>query len=96
MFAAETKTFLPKSLDTLSLELRWAIPTGFYGKLFPRSGILKEHFVSIDNGVIEADFRGILQVLMINHIRKNFLLSVLVIELLRLFLWKNLIQIFIG
>ena len=96
MFAAETKTFLPKSLDALSLELRWAIPTGFYGKLLSRSGILKEHFVSIDNGVIEADFRGILQVLMINHIRKKFLLSVLVIELLRLFLWKNLIQTFIG
>ena len=67
MFAAETKTFLPKSVDTLSLELRWAIPTGFYGKLFPRSGILKEHFVSIDAGVIDADFRGIIQVLMLNH-----------------------------
>ena len=35
---------------------------GFYGKLFPRSGILREHFVSID-----ADFRGIIQVLMVNH-----------------------------
>ena len=26
MFAAETKTFLPKTVDTLLLELRWAIP----------------------------------------------------------------------
>ena len=41
VFAAETKTFLPKSVDTLSLELRWTIPTCFYGKLFLRSGILK-------------------------------------------------------
>ena len=39
----------------------------FYGKLFSRSGILKEHFVSIDVGVIDADFRGIIQVLMLNH-----------------------------
>ena len=60
LFAAETKTFLPKTVDTLLLELRWAIPTGFYGKLFPRSGILKEHFVSVDAGVINADFRGII------------------------------------
>ena len=67
LFAAETKTFLPKSVDCLSLELRWAIPTGFYGKLFPRSRILKKHFVSIDAGVIDADFRGIIQVLMLNH-----------------------------
>ena len=71
VFAAETKTFLPKSVDILLLELRWAIPTGFYGKLFPRSGILKEHFVSIDAGVIDADFRGITQVLMINHHPEN-------------------------
>ena len=49
------------------MELRWAIPTGFYVKLFPRSGLLREHFVSIDAGVIDADFRGIIQVLMLNH-----------------------------
>ena len=41
--------------------------SGFYGKLFSRSGILREHFVSIDAGVIDADFRGIIQVLMVNH-----------------------------
>ena len=73
VFAAETKTFLPKSVDTLSLESRWAIPTGFYKKLFPHSGILKEHFVSIDPGVIDANFRGIIQVLMLNrHPEKAF------------------------
>ena len=67
LFVAETNTFLPKSVNTLLLELRWAIPTGFYGKLFPRSGILREHFVSIDAGVIDADFRGIIQALILNH-----------------------------
>ena len=35
--------------------------------MFPRSGLLREHFVSIDAGVIDADFRGIIQVLMLNH-----------------------------
>ena len=67
MFAAETKTFLPKSASSLSLDLRCAKSTGFYGKLFPRSGILKEHFVTIDAGVIDADFRGVIQVLILNH-----------------------------
>ena len=67
LFAAETKTLLPKSTDTISLDLRWAIPTGSYGKVFPRSGILKEHFVTIDAGVIDSDFRGIIQVLLVNH-----------------------------
>ena len=67
MFKAETKTLLPKTVGTLSIDLRWAIPTGFYEKLFPRSGILKEHFVTIDAGVIDADFRGVVQVLILNH-----------------------------
>ena len=67
LFAAETKTFLPKTVGTLSIDLRWAIPPGFYGKLFPRSRILKEHFVTIDAGVIDADFRVVIQVLILNH-----------------------------
>ena len=67
LFAAETKTFLPKSVGNISLDFRWAIPTGFYGKLFPRFGFLKEHFVTIDAGAIDADFRGIIQVLILNH-----------------------------
>ena len=49
------------------LDFRWAIPTGFYGQLFSRSGILKERFLSIDAGVIDADFRGITQLLILNH-----------------------------
>ena len=26
-------------MGTVSIELRWVIPPGFYGKLFPRSGV---------------------------------------------------------
>ena len=54
-------------MGTLSIDLIWAITTGFYGKLFLRSEILKEHSVTIDTGVIDADFRGIIQVLIFNH-----------------------------
>ena len=67
LFAAETKTLLPKSTDAISLDLRWVIPGGFYGKVFPQPGILKEHFVTIDAGVIDSDFSGIIQVLLVKH-----------------------------
>ena len=67
LFAAETKAFLPQAVSALSIDLRWAIPTDFYGKLFPRSGILREHFVTTDAGVIDADFRGVIQFLILNH-----------------------------
>ena len=39
----------------------------FLWKVFPRSGILKEHFVTVDAGVIDSDYRGIIQVLLVNH-----------------------------
>ena len=67
VFTGETKTFLPNTVDTNLLELRCAIPTGVYGKLFPRSALLREHIVSIDAGMISADFRGIIQILMLNQ-----------------------------
>ena len=64
----ETITFLPTSVGTISIELRWAIPTGFFRKLFPRSGLLMKHFVTIDARVIDADFRGVVQALVVNHL----------------------------
>ena len=67
LFTAETKTFLPNSVGTISKELRWAVPTDFFGKLFPRSGLLMKYFVTIDAGVTDADFREVVQALVVNH-----------------------------
>ena len=67
LFAAETNTLLPSSVDLISLDLRWAISSGFYGKVLPRSGLFKEHFVTSDAEVIDWGFRGLVQVLLINH-----------------------------
>lgn len=47
MFAAETVTILLNSTATISLDIRMAIPTGFYGKLFPRSVILKKKLLPL-------------------------------------------------
>ena len=63
---------MPQSCDTVSLDLRWAIPQGFYGKMYPRSSILKKHLVTVDSGLIDSDFRGIVEVLFINHSEKTF------------------------
>ena len=44
-----------------------AIPTGYYGKIFPHSGLLNDHFISCDAGVVDADYRGSVLVLLLNH-----------------------------
>ena len=51
----------------ISLAFRFAIPKGFYGNIFLRSGLFKDHLITFDAGVLDLDFRGIVQVLMINH-----------------------------
>ena len=72
LYAAEARAILPNSVDTVSIELRWAIPSEIFGKIFSRSSILKSHLVTVDGGVIASDFRGIVQAIMINHSNKTF------------------------
>ena len=65
LFAAEAKTLLPRSCNSIELELKMAIPKGYYGKFFPRSGLLSDHFVTCDAGVIDSGHS--VSVILINH-----------------------------
>ena len=67
LFAADTLTLFPKNNGCISLVSRFKTPKGFFGKNFPWSGLLRDHLETCDGGVLDADFRGIVQVIMINH-----------------------------
>ena len=67
VFAAETKIILPNSVASISLEVIWAIPSGYYGKFFSRTGLLIERFITVEAGLIDSDFRGDVKVLLFNH-----------------------------
>ena len=71
LYSAEAKTLNPHSCTCLTLELRMAIPKGYHGKIFPRSGFLQDHFVTCDSGVTDRDFRGTVT-LLINHGSKHY------------------------
>ena len=71
LYVAETKTFLPNSADTVSIESRWAVPNGFFGKIFPCSCFLKDNLVTVDAGVTDSDLRGIVEALLVNHSKKT-------------------------
>ena len=44
------------------------IPHGYFRKIYPRSSLQKNYFVSLrDSGVIDSDFRGTILVLMTNN-----------------------------
>ena len=54
LHAAEATNILPKSNAIVSLNLRIAIPRGFFGKIFPRSGLFLNHKITAEAGVIDS------------------------------------------
>ena len=46
LYAAVSTNILPKSHAIVSLDLRWEIPKGFYGKIFSRSGLFVKHLIT--------------------------------------------------
>ena len=68
----EARTLFPRSVIGILLELKIAIPKEYYGKIFPRSGILREYFITCDYGVISSDYRGTIVVLLINHSPEHY------------------------
>lgn len=43
------------------------IPKGYFGNIYPCSGLLFNHFVSCDGGVIDSGYHGIVKTIMTNH-----------------------------
>jgi dUTP pyrophosphatase len=65
----ETWTLAPGERRLLPTGLMMAIPAGFEGQVRPRSGLAIKHGVTVLNapGTIDADYRGEVQVVLINH-----------------------------
>ena len=44
-----------------------AVPHGTYGRVAPRSGLAAKHSIGVGAGVIDADYRGEVKVVLFNH-----------------------------
>ncbi|KTW32055.1 deoxyuridine 5'-triphosphate nucleotidohydrolase [Pneumocystis jirovecii RU7] len=49
-----------------------AVPSGTYGRIAPRSGLALKASISTGAGVIDADYRGQVKVLLFNHGNEDF------------------------
>ena len=76
LYAAEETNVLPKSNAIVSLDLRWVIPKGFFGKIFSCSGLFLNHSITVEGGVIDSGYRGIVKVLLFNHSHDVFSVQV--------------------
>mmetsp|Transcript_134 Transcript_134/g.225 ORF Transcript_134/g.225 Transcript_134/m.225 type:complete len:137 (+) Transcript_134:152-562(+) len=52
--------------------LAMAIPKGYYGRVAPRSGLASKRFIDTGAGVIDADYRGEVKVLLFNFGEEAF------------------------
>ena len=59
----------------VSTGLAFAIPVGNYGRIAPRSGLAAKHSIDVGAGVIDADYRGEVKVLLFNFSDKDFGIS---------------------
>ena len=56
----------------ISTGISMAIPYGNYGRIAPRSGLACKHMIDVGAGVIDADYRGEVKVLLFNLGDKEF------------------------
>lgn len=56
----------------IKTDLAMAIPDGCYGRVAPRSGLAWKHSIDVGAGVIDADYRGNVGVILFNFSDKDF------------------------
>ncbi len=49
-----------------------AVPVGTYGRVAPRSGLAVKHFLDVGAGVVDADYRGPLGVVLFNFGKQDY------------------------
>jgi dUTP pyrophosphatase len=72
----EPLTLRPGSRHPVPTGLAFALPEGFEGQVRPRSGLAAKHGVTCLNspGTIDADYRGEVKVILINHGEEDFVI----------------------
>lgn len=72
-----TLAILPGDRALVPCGLFIALPEGYEAQVRPRSGLALKHGVTLLNapGTVDADYRGELQVIVINHGRETFMVT---------------------
>jgi dUTP pyrophosphatase len=67
LYAAYDVTIPPQGKSLVKTDIAVALPRGCYGRIAPRSGLAWNHHLDVGAGVIDADYRGSVDVVMFNH-----------------------------
>ena len=72
----EVLTLPPGARRAINTNISVEVPPGHYGRLAPRSGLAVNKGINVMAGVIDADFRGMIAVVLINHSSEHFYVKV--------------------
>lgn len=67
LYALDSANILPGQRAMISTGISMAIPQGYYGHICPRSGLALKQGIDVLGGIIDSGFRGVVQVILINH-----------------------------
>ncbi|GFP58108.1 deoxyuridine 5'-triphosphate nucleotidohydrolase [Trichoderma asperellum] len=67
VYAARDTVVPARGKVLVDTDISIAVPAGTYGRIAPRSGLASKHFIDTGAGVIDADYRGPVKVLLFNH-----------------------------
>lgn len=68
-------TIEPYGKAVVGTGLHIAIPAGHYGRIAPRSGLAAKNHIDVGAGVIDCDYRGLIQVVLFNHGSEPFVIG---------------------
>lgn len=73
----QPRTLEPGERDAVPTGLRIALPEGYEAQVRPRSGLALRHGIGMVNapGTIDADYRGEIRVILINHGAEPFTIN---------------------
>lgn len=71
----ESCVILPGKRAVVATGLSIELPPGVYGRIAPRSGLAVKHGIQVGAGVVDADYRGEVKVVLFNHDSNPYLIK---------------------
>lgn len=72
LFSARECTVPAHGKLLVDTDIAIELPAGTYGRVAPRSGLANKHFLDVGAGVVDADYRGSVGVVLFNHSDTDF------------------------
>ena len=72
LYASQPGLIPAKGQGLIATDISIIVPEGTYGRVAPRSGLAVKNGISTGAGVIDADYRGEVKVVLFNHSDKDF------------------------